>query len=69
MRDHRDLHGAGGGFGGRGGSLHIAQRAEQFEAHAGAVVEFGLQHAHAGHLLHGVEHHHGRRPAADLDQG
>jgi hypothetical protein len=39
----------------------------QLEANAGAIVEFGLQYTHAGHLLHGVEHYHGRRPTADLD--
>ncbi len=32
------------------------------------IVQLGLEHAHAGGLLHGVERHHGGRPAAHLDQ-
>src|ERR1019366_3161316 len=48
--DHRDLHGTGGGFGGGGRRFDVAQGAVQLEAHAGAIVEFGLQHTHTGHL-------------------
>ena len=44
-------------------------RAGELDADAGRVVQLGLQDADGGVLLHGVEHDHGGRPAADLEEG
>ena len=69
VREDGDLHGLRGRFGGVRGGLDVADAPGELDADSGRVVQLGLQHADAGGLLHGVEHHHGRRPAADLEDG
>ena len=49
--------------------LNVGDRAAYLQANPGRVVQLRLQYAHRGILLHGVQYHHGRRPAADLEEG
>jgi len=68
VREDRDPNGDGDLFGGARGGVQIADAPGELEADARSVVQFSLQDADGGVLLHGVEDDHSRRPAADFEE-